>query len=273
MNRIYISRTLLPFSIKRETRYIRLILLGIISLLYISKIFAQSNYLEGKVIDKNGSEIAFVNILLLDNDSLFIKGTTTDYNGIFKLESSSNAALIKMSYLGYKDLVLPIKGKINFETIQMEEESILLEELIVKGDRPVTRLKGDALVTTIENTFLSKIGSANDVLGQIPGVIQNDQDLEVLGRGKPLIYINGRQVREKSELEQLSANEIKNVELITNPGARYDATVKAVIRIRTARREGEGFGLNLRSSYYQSQNTDLIEQLDLNYRKRGDGSD
>ena len=53
------------------------------------------------------------------------------------------------------------------------------------------------------------------------------------------------------------------------PGARYDATVTAVIRIQTIRRAGDGFGFDLRSSYYQSQNVDLIEQLNVNYRHNG----
>ena len=62
------------------------------------------------------------------------------------------------------------------------------------------------------------------------------------------------------ELEQLSSEDIKHVELITNPGARYDATVNAVVRIQTIRRTGDGFGFNLNSSYYQSENVDLVEQ-------------
>lgn len=73
-------------------------------------------------------------------------------------------------------------------------------------------------------------------------------------------------MRNQSELEQLNSDEIKNVELITNPGARYDASVKAVVRIQTVKRQGDGFGFDLRSSYIQSENTDLIEQLNFNYR-------
>ena len=91
----------------------------------------------------------------------------------------------------------------------------------------------------------------------------------MLGKGTPLIYINGRQVRDDSELDQLNSEDIKSVEVVTNPGARYDATVTAVIRIQTIRRAGDGFGFDLRSSYYQSRNVDLIEQLNVNYRHNG----
>ena len=122
------------------------------------------------------------------------------------------------------------------------------------------------MVTGVENTVLSKVGSANDVLTKIPGITQKQDALEVFGKGTPLIYINGRKLHDLSELEQLNSDEIKNVEVIRNPGSRYDATVKAVVRIQTIKRQGDGFGFNLRSSYYQSDNTDLIEQANFNYR-------
>ena len=81
--------------------------------------------------------------------------------------------------------------------------------------------------------YYSKAGSASDVLGKVPGVIKERNSYEVLGKGTPLIYINGRQVRDDSELDQLNSEDIKSVEVVTNPGARYDATVTAVIRIQT----------------------------------------
>lgn len=92
---------------------------------------------------------------------------------------------------------------------------------------------------------------------------------EVLGKGSPLIYINGRKLRDFAELDQLTSEEIKSVEVVRNPGARYDATVGAVVRIRTVKRQGDGFGVSLRSSYDQSQNSDFIEQADVNYRHNG----
>lgn len=144
----------------------------------------------------------------------------------------------------------------------------MLGEVMVKGNLPVTRMKGDAMVTSVENSVLSKVGSANDVLNKIPGITKKQDAYEVFGKGTPLIYINGRKLRDLSELEQLNSDEIKNVEVIRNPGSRYDATVKAVIRIQTVKRQGDGFGFSLRSSYYQSENTDWIEQANLNYRHR-----
>jgi len=76
-------------------------------------------------------------------------------------------------------------------------------------------------------------------------------------------------LRDFAELDQLTSEEIKSVEVVRNPGARYDATVGAVVRIRTVKRQGDGFGVSLRNSYDQSQNSDFVEQADVNYRHNG----
>ena len=124
--------------------------------------------------------------------------------------------------------------------------------MTVSAGLPDVYIKGDAQVTTVENSILADVGAADDVLGKIPGIVKDDDKLTVFGKGEPLVYINGRQVRDFSELEQLNAKDIQRVELVTNPGARYDATVGAVVRIVTKKNPNEGLGVDVRSSVYQS---------------------
>lgn len=99
-------------------------------------------------------------------------------------------------------------------------------------------MKGNALVTNVDGSSLALAGTANDVLVRIPMVVDNGGTLEVFGKGAPAIYVNGRKVNDLQELSQLNSRDIKNVEVITNPGAAYAADVKSVIRIRTNRRKG-----------------------------------
>ena len=221
--------------------------------------------ISGSLIDKSGNPISFANVVLLNRcDSSFVQGTISDENGNFSIGPFTDENILRVSCLGF----LPItKAHTNSPvTIVMQEDINLLSEVVVNGNLPVTRMKGDAMVTNVENSVLSKAGSANDVLTKIPGITKKQDAFEVFGKGTPLIYINGRKLHDLSELEQLNSDEIKNVRVIRNPGSRYDATVKAVVRIQTVKRQGDGFGFNLRSSYYQSKNTDLIEQANFNYR-------
>ena len=145
----------------------------------------------------------------------------------------------------------------------------LLDEVVVKSRLPKTRIQGDAFVTTVEGTLLAEAGSAGDVLEHIPAVTRKDENFEVFGKGMPTIYINGRQVRDVDELERLNSSDIRRVELVTNPGARYDASVKSVIRIRTRRQKGDGFGFDLRSTYTYADRSQWHEQANLNYRHDG----
>lgn len=220
----------------------------------------------GKLIDENNQPLPYANVVLLSlPDSTFVSGTISGEDGFFSLESTSENQIVKISSIGYKTVCKPVIPA-NIGIVQLVSDTQILGEVVVKADLPVTRMKGDAMVTSVENSVLSKVGSANDVLAKIPGITKKQDAFEVFGKGTPLIYINGRKLRDLSELEQLNSDEIKKVEVVRNPGSRYDATVKAVVRIQTVKRQGDGFGFNLRSSYYQSDNTDLIEQANFNYR-------
>ena len=241
----------------------KLVLVLLSALLSVAT-YAQT--LTGKIIDQQNQPVPFANILALDADSVFISGNVSAEDGTFQVTATKQATLLKISYIGYQEQILPIQNKTDMGIIQLQEEATALGEIVIKGSLPVTKIKGDAMVTSIENTVLSKVGSANDVLQKIPGVTKDDDAFNVFGKGEPLIYINGREVMNKEELERLNSDEIKNVELITNPGSKYDATVKAVIRIQTVKRKGDGFGIDLRSSYYQSQNTDSYNHWNINYR-------
>ena len=234
---------------------------------FLTAVSVDAQQLKGRVADAQGESVAFANVVLLQADSTFVSGNVSDEAGYFSLDLTGNPALLKVSYIGYQDTFVSLTGKTDLGTVQLREAATALGEVVVRGTIPVTRLKGDALVTSVENSVLAKVGSANDVLAKVPGVLKKGKDFEVFGKGAPLIYINGREVRNPQELEQLDSDEIRSVEVIRNPGARYDATVNAVIRIRTVRRQGDGFGVDLRSSYYQSsENADWLDQLDLNYR-------
>ena len=224
----------------------------------------QAQEIKGKVVDHEGTPIAYANVVLHTTDSAYVAGTMTDEKGTFAIDEKGKGTLLHVSYIGYSPVWQALATGTN---IQLNPDAQMLGEVVVKSTLPKTQIKGDAMVTSIENSVLATLGSANDVLGKIPGVIKKGDGIEVLGKGSPVVYINGRLVRDNSELEQLNSDEIKHIEVISNPGARYDATVSAVIRIQTIRKQGDGFSFNLRSSAFQSAyNTDLIDQLNFNFR-------
>ncbi|MDE6247993.1 MAG: carboxypeptidase-like regulatory domain-containing protein, partial [Muribaculaceae bacterium] len=231
---------------------------------------ALSHNLKGVVVDENKNPIGFVNVVLLKADSTYIAGTVTDENGFFVFNENWNSSeFVKISSIGYASQILDIPQAGDLGIIVLNTESTMLGEVVVKSNRPVTAIKGDALVTSVAGTHLEHAGTAEDVLVQVPMVVGRDGVFEVFGKGTPAIYINGRLVRDSNELMQISSADIKNVEVVTNPGVKYDASVNSVIRITTKRPQGEGFSILLRSTLRENKYFSNIDQANFKYRTGG----
>ena len=224
----------------------------------------------GKVLDEQNQPFPYVNVLLQKADSSYIAGTITAEDGTFTLKSTPDGKLLNLSFVGYKTICKEVTSE-NMGVIQLLPDDLLLSEVVVKAELPKPEYKGDALVTSIQGTVLEKAGTAEDLLDKIPNVTAQDGNVVVFGRGTPEIYINGRKMRDASELEQLTSDQVKSVEVVSNPGARYDASVKAVIRIYTKKIAGEGFGIDNRAvaTHREKYGMSYYDQFNFNYRKNG----
>lgn len=221
--------------------------------------------LHGTVIAESGTPIPYANVILLNKtDSTFIAGTTTDNNGKFTTQSDANS-IIKVSCIGFNDTFFDYNEEDSVKIVMLENTT-LLGEVTVTSALPSTRVEGNALVTNVKGTILERIGNARDVLGRLPGIIAGQGGVSVFGKGTPTIYINGRLMRNGNMLDQLRSSKIKKVELIINPGSRYDATVSSVIRITTEREPGEGFAFDSKTAIGFRNYLSLSEQVDMNYR-------
>ena len=226
---------------------------------------------KGKVVDQKGEPVAYANVAVLSRaDSTMVCGAVTEEDGTFNIVTTETDGIMMVAMLGYQtQYFTPVDGMI----ITLLDDEAMLQAASVQAIMPKTKLTGEGLQTNVRGSVLENVGSASDVLAKTPGLIKGQNGLEVIGKGAPLVYINGRKVTDASELTRLQSNEIQSVEVITNPGAQYDATVKAVVRIRTIKRQGEGFGLNLNASDEQSfrwaRGNDPFGAINVNYRTGG----
>lgn len=223
----------------------------------------------GKLIDENSKPLSYANVVLLSlPDSVFVSGTISGEDGSFTLEATSENQIVQISFLGYKTVYKPI-NPVNIGIVQLVSDTQVLGNVVVKANLPVTRIKGDAMVTGVAGTALEKAGTAEQMLDKIPNVTSKNGEINVFGRGTPEIYVNSRKLLDNSELDRLSAENIKSVEVVNNPGARYGANVTSVIRIITKKAEGEGFGFDNRAMFQYNREWSALEQLNFNYRKNG----
>jgi hypothetical protein len=227
--------------------------------------------IKGKIVDEKGKPLAFANVVLLNRqDSAFVKGVVSGEDGHFAIDSACNNGIIKVTSVGYKTAWKDCTGE-NAGMIKMVADSKMLGEVVVKSSLPKTILKNGGMTTTVAGSVLEKAGTMEHLLDRIPNVSAQNGNIKVFGRGEPIIYINGRQMRDRSELDRLSSDNIRSVEVISNPGARYAASTKAVIRITTKKIQGDGFGFDATTegSYDEKKNTGGYARLNLYYRRNG----
>jgi hypothetical protein len=230
--------------------------------------FAETQDWGGRVIDEKGEPMPFVNVVLLSlPDSAFVQGATTDMDGVFKIVTDVNQGLFKVTSVGYQTLYINAGQDL---TIQMKEDTQLLSEVVVKGQLPKTHVKGDAMRTNVAGTILEKAGTVSDALSKIPSLeAERDGGVKVLGRGDAEVYINGRKVQDMKELSRLRSDQIQHIDVVQNPGARYAASTKAVVRITLKKAQGEGISFQDNTSDYYQYGYTLTNNLDVNYRKGG----
>ena len=230
--------------------------------------FAKTQDWGGRVIDEKGEPMPYVNVVLLSlPDSVFVQGAMTDEHGVFKIATNVNNGVFKVSSVGYQTLYINAGEGL---TIQMKEDTQILGEVVVKSQLPKTHAKGDAMRTTVAGTILEKAGTVSDALSKIPSLeAERDGAVKVLGRGDAEVYINGRRVQDEKELSRLRSDQIQHVDVIQNPGARYAASTKAVVRITLKKAQGDGFGFHdSAQGVYQYGHT-ITNNLDVNYRTGG----
>ena len=232
--------------------------------------------LRGSARDASGEPAAFATAYITKEDGTIAAGVSADADGAFELTAPVGEYTLTVALVGYKDAVQAVKMESAVTTLPpiiLKEDSEILGEAVVTAVMPKTKLTGEGLQTSVHGSVLENVGTANDVLGKVPGIIKGEKGIEVIGKGTPLIYINGRKVTDAGELDRLLSHEIQSVEVINNPGAQYDATVRSVVRIRTVKRQGEGFGFDATFTDQQSLQiasyNDPGAAFNVNYRTGG----
>ncbi|MEX0359502.1 MAG: outer membrane beta-barrel protein [Allomuricauda sp.] len=220
---------------------------------------AQTYQISGKVVDQENNLIPYANILLLQAvDSTFVMGTSADEVGYFSLnEVEPDLYLLQASYVGRgsEPRALDIAGNVSLGALIIPLETNTLDEVVVTAKRPTLQRLPDRLVFSVENTIVSQ-GSSWDILRSTPGVIVNQEDLQIKGQSAT-VYLNDRKVHlsgqeVKELLEGFSGNNIKSVEVIANPPARYDAEGGPILNIVTSKNITPGYKGSINGSYTQA---------------------
>ena len=218
----------------------------------------------GKIFDKKSQEpVSYASVILLDGETeKNIAGAVADESGQFFITGFKDGKYkLRVSFMGYavvdpKEFTVSAnENYFNFGVIFLEEESVGLQEVVVQGQRQLIEERVDRTIYNAENDLTTIGGDAADVLRRVPMLsVDLDGNVSMRGSSNILVLIDGRQSAIVANniaeaLKQIPAEEIKSVEVITSPSAKYDAEgTGGVINIITKKNKLQGFSLNINSS-------------------------
>ena len=220
----------------------------------------------GHIVDESGQPIEFANISLYNEG--FINGGVSNENGDFVIPCKAQRITLKVSYIGYKTVERNVSvGNVGIITLQ--PETYMVKGVEVKGEIPQYKMTSGGMTVDVQHSILHDVGTADDLLSMLPLVKARNGKYEVLTKGEPEIYINNKKVRDPIELKQLKSADVKSVDIITAPGAKYNAEVNAVIRIKTLKTQGDGFSLMATTQTWKNNKWNNYDDLTLKYRTGG----
>lgn len=226
------------------------------------------NSLKGQVQDEQGAPMESTTIMLKKGEKV-ITGSITDVKGNYFIPNiPSGDYQLCVSFLGYETYTQPVtiaSDMVIPEPVILKDTSVGMGEVVVTASTPAFKMKGGNVIANVANSVLNRETKVMDVLRKIPGMTMEDGQLTSFTGGTPIIYINGKKTRSIDEVKQLEVKNIKNIELITNPGAEYDASVGAVLLITTIRR-AEGWSVQLEGELSQNHRLSNEESIKLNYQ-------
>jgi outer membrane receptor protein involved in Fe transport len=211
-----------------------------------------SGSIKGTVIDAlNSNGVDYANIVLFKaKDSTMLNGTITNEKGAFRLEKVPfGKYYLKITFIGYKTLkvpditIKPGEQDKDLGTLKFEPSAQTLGEVQVVGEKKLVEYKLDKKVVNVDRNITSTGGTAVDVLQNVPSVtVDQDGAVSLRGNSNVTILIDGRPSSiTGTNLQQIAASSIENVEVITNPSARYNPEgMTGIININLKKKKALG---------------------------------
>ena len=233
--------------------------------------YSQVKYsIRGKSTNTNGVVLNSGDVqLLLAKDSALVKYAAL-IQGHFSFEGIiPGAYLIKVSSPGYYDETTGLDLRQNATVlIKLKEDPQALKEVQVTARKKVFSNHLGNLKVEIENTVLSKIADPITLLTKLPSVqlSPDGESLSIIGRGEPLIYLDHQKIT-LNELNSLSTNDIKSIEIINNPSVKYEAEGRTVLLITRAKNKREAFNAVVSETASFKRYFHNRSGLNLNYKK------
>ena len=247
----------------------------ILILLFTNFCIAQTAKFSGSIFNSNKEIIANTKISLTSQtDSLKIYKTISDKFGTFEISNNPTGKYnLKISAIGYQDFidVVILETDLN-KTIELLAITNKLDEVTVSSKKPSITRKIDRLEFNVENTILSN-STAWEIVKKTPEVTVSGSTISIRGSSSILVTINDKKIyltgeELKNMLENTNGDDVKSVEVITNPPAKYDAQGGAVLNIKLKKNFKLGYKSTLKTSYVQTTYPKYVTSTSQFYKSK-----
>lgn len=223
-------------------------LVWMLMLLFTSGLTAQNVTVKGVVVDEKKETVFTGNVVLYSiPDSAYIAGEVITAGRFSLTAPIRDSVLLKCTSIGlaprWYTLVRGASDSIDVDTIYLVSSN--MKEVEIRASAPVVQNKGNLLKVDVENSSLSAMGTAYEVLENTPGLtLDMNGNVTVFGRGMALLYLDGQRIPAEM-LRSIPSVTISHVEILKNPPASYDAQGRAVVNVVTKKKAMEGYNVDL----------------------------
>lgn len=239
---------------------------------------SQGKLVKVTVVSEQEEPLTGATVQLLKTDSTLVKVQVSDKVGVAEFNNlSENNYLIQVSHTGFQPIYFDIKNlqqRDRFSQVfKLQRESGVLNNVVVTAKKPFVQFAPDKTIVNVDAGITNAGTSIMDVLEKSPGVtVGRDGTISMKGKSQVMVLIDGKQTQLggadlQNYLSGISASQIDVIELIDNPGAKYDAAGNSgIINIKTKKLRQKGFNGSLSLSYGQGFYPKSNSSLNLNYR-------
>lgn len=252
----------------------RYLLALVLIILFKNQGFSQIK-ISGQINDNNNKPIENIEIQLQNQDSIIVKSELTSIDGKFIIETEKGEFLLIIRQLGviYHSQKMSVNQDTDIGVINITERNQQLEEIVIVSKKKLIERKVDRLVFNVENSISASGGDAIDALKVTPGITVNNDQVAMIGKSGMAVMVNDRIIQLRGEdvvnyLKTLSSDDIKKIEVITTPPAKYDAEGNSgLINIVLKQGALNSWSNSIRSAYIQTTYPSVSMGNTFNYIK------